>query len=317
MPPPAPTAAADPPDRPARALALMLAALFVLGFQDSLVRLVGHDTSLWQFQGLRAAMTLMLVIAAARLLAPGRLSWPRRPGAVALRSVLLVGAMIGFFGGVPELTLTQMAAGLYTFPLFVTVLAGLVLGERVGPQRRGAVALGALGTALILQPWDAGFRWLQVLPVGAGLCYAGMILVTRRACRGESPLTLVAALALAFLCASLAGLAAVALLDPGPETVAALPYLATGWQAIGQEVLVVIAVCAVLNLGCNMALATAYQTAESSWLAPFDYSYFLFAAFWGYVFFHDVPDAVSTAGMALIAAAGLWTARRERRLAGR
>ena len=270
----APSAAADPPDHPARALALMLAALFVLGFQDSLVRLVGHDTSLWQFQGLRAAMTLTLGLAAALLLAPARLTRPRRPGAVALRSVLLVGAMIGFFGGVPELTLTQMAAGLYTFPLFVTVLAGLVLGERVGPQRAGAVAIGALGTALLLQPWDAGFRWLQVLPVGAGLCYAGMILVTRRACRGESPLTLVAALALAFL-------------------------------------------CAVLNLGCNMALATAYQTAESSWLAPFDYSYFLFAAFWGYVFFHDVPDAVSTAGMALIAAAGLWTARRERRLAGR
>ena len=47
-------------------------------------------------------------------------------------------------------------------------------------------------------------------------------------------------------------------------------------------------------------------------LAPFDYSYLIFATFWGYVFWREVPDAAALAGMSIIAAAGIFVAYRER-----
>jgi len=312
-----PTPTATPPDRPALAVGLMLGALFLLGLQDSLVRLVGDRTSLWQFQLLRALFNMVLLLIVARVLWRSWPRWPRNPRAVAARSLMLVGAMIGFFGGVPELTLTQMAAGLYTFPLFVTLLSALVLGERVGPRRIAAVAVGATGAALILQPWDAGFRWLQLFPVGAGLCYAGMILITRRACRTESPVTLAFGVALGFVAAGAIGLIAVTLIAPGPEARAAVPYLTRAWPELTLSLVATVAICSVLNLSCNISLSKAYQSAESSWLAPFDYSYLIFATFWGFVFFADFPDPLTLAGMGLIAGAGLFTAWRERRLARR
>jgi drug/metabolite transporter (DMT)-like permease len=40
-------------------------------------------------------------------------------------------------------------------------------------------------------------------------------------------------------------------------------------------------------------------------IATFDYSYMIFVVFWGYVFFGEVPDLWTLAGMALISAGGL------------
>ena len=69
--------------------------------------------------------------------------------------------------------------------------------------------------------------------------------------------------------------------------------------------------CSVLNITGNMLLAKAYQTAESSWLAPIDYSYLVFAAIWGKLFFGDWPSYSNILGMFLIAFSGIFIAFRE------
>ena len=61
-----------------------------------------------------------------------------------------------------------------------------------------------------------------------------------------------------------------------------------------------------------MLLAKAYQTAESSWLAPMDYSYLVFATIWGKIFFGVWPSYSNTFGMFLIAFSGILIAYREK-----
>jgi drug/metabolite transporter (DMT)-like permease len=68
--------------------------------------------------------------------------------------------------------------------------------------------------------------------------------------------------------------------------------------------------CSLLNLTANVMLARAYQTAESSWLAPHDYAYLVFAALWGGVLWGTVPDTLTLLGMTLIAGAGIFVATR-------
>jgi len=300
-------------DRPGVAAGLMLVALLTLALQDSFVRMAGASTTLWQFQAVRSTGNVALLLLVARLVwgtAPKR---PKRMWAVVVRSLLLLASTLLYFGGVPTLTMAEMGAGLYTFPVFVTILSVVVLRERVGLWRAGAVLAGATGANLILQPGSASFTWLKLMPVGAGLTYAGVVVVTRRYCRQESPVTLAFGVGLSYVGAGIAGMLVLALFPASPETQAELPYLARGWVPIGWGVLGLAALCSILNVSANLGLTMAYQNAESSWLAPFDYSYLVFVTFWGFVIFHDFPDASMLAGMALIAAAGTLTAWRERR----
>jgi len=212
-------------DRPGLAAGLMAGALFMLALQDSIVRLTGSDTTLWQFHFLRSCGNLVLLLVLARVIwgtAPKR---PKRFWAVAVRSLLLLSAMMFFFGGVPRLTLAEMGAGLYTYPIFVTILSVVVLREPVGIRRIGAVLAGALGAFLILQPGSAGFDLVKLMPVGAGICYAAMVIVTRRYCRQESPVTLAFGVGIVYVTAAATGMVVLNLFPPGEAAArgAALP----------------------------------------------------------------------------------------------
>jgi drug/metabolite transporter (DMT)-like permease len=304
----------DDKDRPGLAAGLMAVALFMLALQDSIVRFAGADTTLWQFHFMRSSANVLFLLVLARVVWGTPPKWPQRFWAVAVRSLLLLAATLFFFGGVPRLTLAEMGAGLYTYPIFVTVLSAVVLREPVGIRRTGAVLAGALGAFLILQPGSAEFHLVKLMPVGAGFCYAMMVIVTRRYCRAESPVTLTFGVGLAYVTATAIGMVVLNLYPPGEAARQALPYLARGWLPLSWTLAALALACSVLNVTSNLGLTMAYQNAESSWLAPIDYCYLIFATFWGLMFFGDFPNVSMLTGMVLIAAAGAITALRERRL---
>jgi drug/metabolite transporter (DMT)-like permease len=223
--------------------------------------------------------------------------------------------MLFFFGGIPFLSLAEIAAGLYVFPLYIALLSALVLGERVGPRRIAAIITGFMGTLLILRPGTANFHLVNLMPVAAAFGYALTVMTTRKLCREESPVTLAFGVAITFFTAGVIGtivFSSSGVIDAVGELRTTWPYLLTGWHDVSLALLSLILACSVLNVVANIGLAKAYQSAESSWLAPFDYSYLIFATFWGFVFSGTIPDNWTFAGMALIAGAGIFVAWRER-----
>ncbi|MEO1774462.1 MAG: DMT family transporter [Pseudomonadota bacterium] len=305
-------AAVGPKDRPAWSAGLLIAALLVLSVQDALIKHLSDAVSLWQFQLLRSVMNLGLLALAGALVLSARATWPLSLRAVALRSVVLTTTMCLFFAGIPFLTLSEIAAGLYCFPLFVTLMNLFLPGEHVGWRRLSAVAVGFAGTLLVLKPGTESFEWVALLPLGAAVCYAANVLITRRLCRQEHPATLALGVVVAFVGLSLPMVVIMPLAAP-PGLAAAWPYVFGGWQEMGLVLLGLIFVCALMNLGANVALSFAYQNAESSWLAPFDYVYLVFAAVVGGVVFGDWPEGFAILGMSLIAGAGVFIALREGR----
>ena len=304
-------------DRPVAALLLLLTGVFVLALQDSLVKLMSTQTSFWQFQTLRSLGNMSFVL----LLAAGSgsigLVWPRKTRAVFLRAAFLATCMFFFFSGAPYLTVAQMAAGLYTYPLFVSLLAGPILGEAVGPWRISALLVGATGAAFILSPWDANFSAVQVLPILAGFCYACNILTIRKACRNESPLALAFAAAITFIVIGIIGITLLSLFPLAVELRDSMPFVAIGWPELTLLVAGFAFFASVLNLTGNICMTRAYQTADASWLAPLDFSYLVFAALWSRVIFDQWPTREAIIGMTLIGTAGIITAWRERVVASR
>ena len=304
-------------DRPLVALVLLLTGVTVLACQDSLVKLMSSHTSFWQFQTLRSIGNLGFIVILALATGGLRLVVPRNTRAVWLRAALMTVCMFCFFSGAPFLTMPQMAAGLYTYPLFVSLLAGPVLGESVGPWRIGALLLGMTGAAFVLSPWQDDFSWVQILPVLAGFFYAVNILIIRRSCRNESPLALAFTVAVAFVVSGIGGIVLLTIYPPPGAFVESMPFVAIGWPELTMLVLGFAALCSVLNLTGNICLSRAYQTADSSWLAPMDFSYLIFASIWSRLLFDQWPTGQAIVGMILIGAAGVLTAWRERIVAGR
>jgi len=298
-------------DHPFAALVFLLGGVFVLACQDSLVKLISPETSFWQFQTLRSFGNITFVVILAVTSSGIRLLLPRNKPAVWLRASLMTVCMFCFFAGAPFLSVAQMAAGLYTYPLFVSMLAGPVLGETVGRWRIGALLVGMVGAAFILSPWDDGFSAVQLLPMLAGFFYALNILTIRRACRNESPLALAFSVAIAFAVSGMAGSVLLSVFPLGETVRQSMPFVAIGWPALSLVVLGFAVLCSVLNLTGNICLSRAYQTADSSWLAPMDFTYLVFAGIWSRLLFEQWPTPQAITGMALIATAGVVTAWRE------
>jgi len=302
-------------DRPLLAVALLLVATFTLGFQDGLMKLMSGDTSFWQIQTLRSVGNLTIVCILAAISGGLNLLVPQNWRGVYLRAGFLAICMFFFFSGAPFLSVAQMAVGLYTYPLFVCLLAGPVLGEKLGPWRIGCILLGSLGAFLSLSPWTISFSTVQLLPLIAGFFFACNILTLRRACRHESTLALAFAAGLIFCVSGLSGIILLHYFPLSAQVQQAMPFVAIGWPALTSLVLAFAVFASLLNLTGNICMTRAYQTADASLLAPLDFSYLLFAAFWGKVLFGTFPSGMTMLGMMMIVCAGMIIAWREQRAA--
>jgi len=290
------------PNRPLAAAGMVLIFAVVIGFTDNYVRVIATDGGLWQFHAIRTAMVFTLVGLAAVPLAL-RLR-PNRPRAVALRSLLHGSAMLVYFGCLAFLPVAQVAAGLFVAPIFVLLFSRFAFGHRIGPYRIAAVAVGFLGILMVLGPEARGSLGLySVLPVAAGALYALGNIATREWCGGESALVLTLGF---FAALGLFGLVGMGLLALWPLPVAAgeAGFVTRGAVWPSGAFLFWTMVQAVGSLGGVMAAVRAYQLAEASRVAIFEYMVLPIAALWGWVLWAEVPGALAVLGMVFIFAAG-------------
>ncbi|CAN0495949.1 unnamed protein product, partial [Discosporangium mesarthrocarpum] len=96
---------------------------------------------------------------------------------------------LGWFYGVTLLPLATVFALEFTTPLWAALLAVLLLGERVTRSRLIAVAFGFAGILIIVQP---GLREVGIgtfVLLGAAMCFASTLIMTKLLTRTDSALT--------------------------------------------------------------------------------------------------------------------------------
>jgi drug/metabolite transporter (DMT)-like permease len=300
------------PEGAALGIVVIVATGFTMAFGDALVKAVSSDFSLWQIYVVRSLLAVPLTIALLLSRAPLRGIVPLAPGWAILRSLLLMLMWLAFYAALPVLSLSAVAAAYYTGPLFIALFSALLIGEPVGPQRWAAIVTGFAGVLLIVRPGTGAFSSLALLPVLSAVFYALAAVVTRARCAVENPLVLSLALNLSFLAVGAIGTAAVALWGASVPPNGAVRFLLGPWAPLGSREWAILALMVVLIVAISAGVAKAYQSGPPTIIAIFDYGYLVFAAFWGFIFFAEVPDAWTVAGMLLIAGAGVLVARPSR-----
>ena len=294
-----------PGERKLSSALLLILGGFLLAFQDSIVKLMSDQTTLWQFQGLRGAFNLCLLLVFLVLFRKISYILPKNYFAVYLRAFFLTITMICFFSGAPYLTITQMAAGLYTYPLFTVILAGPILKEKITVLKIFSLILGFTGASLILTPWETNFSIFQFIPILAGFFYACNILTIRKLCKNETPYAMAAGVAILFVIICSLMLLSTELINFSEGSRSLNPYLMNGWTALTITLVSTVLMVSLFNVSGNLFITKAYQTSESSWLAPIDYIYFIFAAFWSKILFDKLPTVLGLIGIILIVSAGI------------
>ncbi len=214
----------------------------------------------------------------------------------ALRGACVIASAFLFINGLRHLTLADAIAVSFTGPLFITAMAPLLLGERVGWRRWAAVLLGFAGVVFMLRPGGDVLQWAVLFPLGAAVCGAVRDLITRRIAGTE---TTAAVLAVTTTVVLLAGLSTA---------------LFTQWVVPQLAEIATFAVSGALLAVAHTLMIEAFRRGEATLVAPFKYSSLLWATMFGFLIFGELPDPWTLVGAVIIALAGLYVFRREAQL---
>ncbi|WGW04937.1 DMT family transporter [Tropicibacter oceani] len=197
--------------------------------------------------------------------------------------------------------LSTTSAILQAAPLVVMLGAGLILGEKIGPRRWAAMAVGFLGVLLIIRPSPSGIEANAIFALLGMIGFAGRDLATRT----SPPHVRSAQLGvLGFGVVTFAGCVILAF-EPGA------PRLPDGPAAL------MICGTALAGVVGYTALTAAMRTGEVSVVAPFRYSRLIIALVIAYAVFGERPDAMTLAGAALIVGSGTYSLWRDGRAGAR
>lgn len=283
------------PPRPLLGVALMLAAMAILPFIDVLAKVLGQQGMpilmvVWARALFGGLMTLPFALSAEG----SRIFRPARPLHHLARAILLFTATFLFFQALKHLPIADALAIFFVNPLVIVILSALVLKEYVGPHRWGAVAVGFVGTMIIIRPGMAEMNPGTFYALGAGASLGAYFVMTRQIAGASD------AMVLTFQTCAIG----VALMTP---------LVVTVWQAPTPAQWLMFVSLGVIATICHVCITRAYEQAEASLLAPLAFTEIIMATVVGWWFFGDLPDRWTVLGVAVLIASALYISVRERK----
>ena len=208
----------------------------------------------------------------------------------------LFGAL-SFTSAMVLIPMSLLASILQATPLFVTLGAAILLGEKVGWRRWSAIFIGFLGVIIILQPGYGSFQLASLLGLAAVLCLALRDVVTRDMATEIPSLTVTF-----YACIAMGSAGFIAYPFFGP------PIMPTTYEAI-------ILICAaIIGLTGYFLLVLATRKGDVSVIAPFRYSRLLFSLGLASLILGEKLTLPILLGGLLVVSSGIYTFGRERRL---
>lgn len=183
----------------------------------------------------------------------------------------------------------------FTMPMWVALLAVLLLGERMTTSRAGSVVLGFLGVLVIVRPGLAGFQPTAVLVLFAALMFALSLIATKKLTHDVSTFVIIFWMNCMQLPMALAGS------DP------------QFFLRFDAHTIVLALVFGVVGLSSHYCLTNAFRAGDASVVVPIDFMRIPLIALVGWLFYGEALDAFVFAGAGFIVCGVLWNLHSESR----
>jgi drug/metabolite transporter (DMT)-like permease len=284
-------------ERPMLALVVRLGAIAGLATMSALIKLAAErDIHIVEIMFWRQFVTLPVLLGWVMATTGIGALATSRPGTHFLRGLYGTVGMTLNFGAVILLPLAEATTFNFTAPIWATILAMLLLKEKVGVWRWSAILAGFIGILLIAQPGGGHIPLAGALVALGGAFMIGLISIQIADLnRTDKPIVIVFYFGL-FSTLALAPL---------------LPFVRGSHSQSDWLLLLGIGLSGTVG---QLLLTAALRFGKVSSVLAMDYSSLFWAALYGWLLFDMLPPASTWLGAPIIIGAGLVIAWREHRL---
>jgi len=208
------------------------------------------------------------------------------PKTMFLRCAVGLTAMILYFSALARIPIGQAVTLQYTAPLFVALLSGRIIAEKVSPAVAALVITAFGGIVLIVSPNLSGVEPDALLALGSGFFAALAYIYVRELRKTDSAASVVFWFA-AFSVAGSIVQAAPDLFTLETNTIAALVGIGIGAG------------------GGQVGITMAYHKANAAWVSAFSYLTVIVATAYGFFLFDEALALSDWAGGLLIVGSGI------------
>ncbi|MER8467208.1 DMT family transporter [Mesorhizobium sp. M1338] len=222
-------------------------------------------------------------------------------GRVLRRNLLELAAILCYVVALANMQIADSTALGQITPLLMLVGSSILFGERIGGQRMALIGLGFIGALMVAQPTMQGISVYALLALGNAALAAARDLAGRRV-SAEVPGMIVAISAVV-----------VVLIGAG-----AAHLVSERWVMPGTHHLLLMAGAGFFLIFGHFFIFMAYRVGPTSAVAPFYYSFTVWAVISGLLVFGQFPNALAVCGILLVVGSGLTIVsldQRQRRLA--
>ena len=272
------------PDSPRAAVLWMIFGSFCFGTMYALVKWTSEYSDVWMIIMVRSSVIAFAV--AAFTASRGISLRVNDPRTMLLRCSVGLLAMILYFTALGRIPIGQAVTLQYTGPLFVALLSGRILSERVSLATALLVLTAFVGIVMIVSPEVGSVEPDALLALGSGFFAALAYMYVRELRKTDSPATVVFWFAVFSVAGSIIQ-SAPDVLTLDTRTLAALVGIGIGAG------------------GGQIGITMAYHKANAAWVSAFSYLTVLVATFYGFVLFGESLSPADWLGGALIVGSGI------------
>ena len=275
-----------------KAIIFSLLGWMFLPVMDGFAKYLSDDLPILQITWARYFFTVAFVFPIMLFFYKKQLVWSDKPRLQIFRGLILLSANICFFYAISVISLAKALTLAFIAPLIVTAFSPILLGEKVGFRRWTAVAVGFIGSLIVIRPGFLEFNLASMAALATGFFYGFYLIITRKLSSSDNPL-------LTLLITGMVGAVLVSLIIPFYWVKPTLNQ----WSLMAG-----IGVFACIG---HLFLILSLKYADASKLAPLGYTEIIPNVIIGYYFFSDLPDNWTYLGLFIIVLSGLYISRRE------
>ena len=300
------------PNNNPKGILLILSGMALFSIQDSLIKYIFEESALYELYFGRTLTALILLFIFLKITSQKLVLKTHYPLLTCCRVICFFFGFSFFYISLTYMSLAMANALFFSSPFFISILAIIFLGEKVGIRRWIAILVGFIGVYIVLNPDFENFNYMKLAPVACALCYAISMTITKITSDKDNVYSqmfhlYIGAIGISILFFIFTGKGQFnTFSDP------TFQFILREWftnPTYAWPYIVVMGFVAAVSFFC---VFSAYSVASPSVVSLFEYSLIIWAIIIGYVLFNDVPTIRTFIGVALIIGAGVYIYLREK-----